>query len=157
MAHVCTCMCMRNNERGPSINTYGTLGEAIVFAPRVLYLGDAVTATGILRRWREHLTRSPQRNSDRQVDKETAGGWKSGREQWWLVLNPLGQKALGSAQVFQPPVQHQELPRGSPPPGSAALHQQMFPGIKKITSAPRWAAWQNHVLSICDKVCQGSS
>lgn len=32
-------MCMRNNERGPSINTYGTLGEAIVFAPRVLYLG----------------------------------------------------------------------------------------------------------------------
>lgn len=39
MAHVCTCMCRRNNERGPSINTYGTLGEAIVFAPRVLHLG----------------------------------------------------------------------------------------------------------------------
>lgn len=38
---------------------------------------DAVTAIGILRRWWEHLTRSPQRNSDRQVGQEAAGGWKS--------------------------------------------------------------------------------
>lgn len=65
MAHVCVFICVRNNEGGPSINTYVTPGEATGFASGTLYLWGGSDSHRDLKEVAKHLTRSPQKKASR--------------------------------------------------------------------------------------------